>query len=214
LTTVFKTVNIIPLTTVFMTAPSPLLRFFTIDSCIQAARAMDYNRLHKCCEAGIVLNEKVVEAGIETGSADLIEWILGKGGNWTIEQSNHAARLGKMRIIKWAISNGLPLSDATAAAAAYANHPDIVKTLHEGGVKLSSFAIAAGAAQHGNLEFLKWIKENNGVVDDMVLFNSLNHDHFDVADWAHENGVRWGDGHASYFWLSDAMRTKLRKYRS
>jgi hypothetical protein len=189
------------------------LKFLTFDSCIQAARAMDYTKLERCKQAGIHFTSQIIDVAIETGSSDLVDWLLERGGEWTIEQSNHAARRGKMRIIAWAIRKGVVLAAQTAVAAAFANHPEIVKTLHAGGVSIAHAGIAAGAARYDDLEFLKWIKDNGGVLDDGILFNALMCDHPIIADWAYENGCRWGIGRASDLWLSPDMATKMQKYR-
>jgi len=76
-------------------------------------------------------------------------------------------------------------------AAEYGNL-DLLKQLRESGYSWNKWT-CAGAAQHGHLETLQWARKNGCPWDEETCLYAARNGHLDVLRWARKNGCPWDE---------------------
>lgn len=129
---------------------------------------------------------------------------------------------GNLEMLKWIIKNGYKLPNGVFTKAIESNNLEIVKLVHvdisdmirpntctkmikignlemlqwlviENGFHVHREIVCKAAAKYGQLDILKWARENEFPWDEKVCENAAENGHVGVLRWAHENGCPWSE---------------------
>ena len=116
---------------------------------------------------------------------------------WTNGFSEHCARAGYSKLMRWSVEEGLSLEgdSVLCAAAAKSGAIEILKYAHALGAPWDEWTCAS-ASIGGHLEVLEWARSNGAPWDGEVCARAAGHGHMNVLVWARAHGAPW-DEHAS-----------------
>ena len=116
-------------------------------------------------EAGTTLGNEVCFIAAEHGQIEVLKWLKEEvGGTWNAEYClKGAAIYNQLRVLHWAVEEGIPLLKGICDVAASAGH----------------------------LELLQFAREQGCPWDDETIENSARGGHLQVLQWALEHGCPW-----------------------
>jgi hypothetical protein len=154
------------------------------------------------------------------GHIHILEWLLKNDNSFKKEGtiSEHIARGGNFKCLKWAINNGFLVGKNTYAYVAMYGDIEMLQWLYDRGTILTKYicSLAASyghlnilkwmlnngykfndkicykAAANGHLKIVQWCKENRYFWEEKVCAIAARHGHFKILKWAYENGCEWG----------------------
>ena len=89
----------------------------------------------------------------------MLEWLHNTGGPWDAATASAAAWGGHLEVLQWAREHHCPWNSSTPACAAAGGHLAVLQWAREQGCTWDSNTCFA--ANSGQLEVLKWVREND-----------------------------------------------------
>ncbi|GMH93436.1 hypothetical protein TrST_g7471 [Triparma strigata] len=130
----------------------------------------------------------VLRAALTGGHVDAAEWAKANGAEWDsqtcLQVCEYAARLGQLRVLRWAAEHGCELSNQITLLAASQSHADVLRWAIARGVECHPLA-AKTAAANGRLEAVHFAVLH-GCSMDGVIAEANRGNHVDVVRWATE----------------------------
>ena len=97
-----------------------------------------------------------------------------------------------VKLLEWAIDQGLPLDEDVCAAAAEGGHLDCLKWARERVCPWNEWTCAMAAAG-GHLDCLKWAREHGCPWHEWTCAWAAGGGHLDCLQWAREHGCPWDE---------------------
>lgn len=143
-------------------------------------------------------NSMVIKTATKHNKIQILEWInnhlqpeTANRTFWTRFNCDKAIESGHIDTVSWMAKNGAIL-----------NHQSCLIPILKGDLKMLKFlttdyalrvdhGAVQLAAQTGNLEILKWLKENQYPWDNFTCKCAINNNHFELLKWMINNGCPW-----------------------
>lgn len=106
-----------------------------------------------------------------------------------------AVECGRLEMLKWAVSRGLPwgMSVHACAIAAKSGHLEILQWVRSQGHYWNMDKICSYAAERGYLDILEWMCSQGGKCDEDDCVLAAMYGHLEILRWLHANGYPWGE---------------------
>jgi hypothetical protein len=128
---------------------------------------------------------------VEYGTFEMLKWCIENGCPWNEWACANAAKILNFEILKWSIENQCPWNEYTYVYAA-GNREIFMWCIENKGIPINTNirkTICAMLAKVGNLELLKWCKnEANFEFDMETCYYATQNDNLEILKWCLENG--------------------------
>jgi len=126
------------------------------------------------------------------GEIEVLEWLVKEGCPLFDTAREAAIEANHLKVLKWLITHGCPgtIKIDYSLAVRYSRH-EIFKWLVEQKFRWDE-GLPISAALIGNLDVLKWLREEGCPWDDeRVVLTAVKHSQFEVLRWATQIGCSW-----------------------
>ena len=167
--------------------------------CISAARAGNLSVLKYLLTEGVTIccpkinddkirrtHNQICSHAAKKGRIHILRYAKENDFSWNKETCSSAAYNGHLDILIWLRKNGCPWESCTCSSAALNGHLDILKWARRNGCPWYK-CTCSSAAFNGHLDVLKWARENGCPWDSNTCWSASMNGHLDVLKWAKEN---------------------------
>lgn len=144
-------------------------------------------------EIGKIFSCRVGRVAASRGHWNVVDWLIEKGFYLDDEVIAGAAEFGSLEVILKLKANGCPWAKNVCESAAVKGHLHILQYLRSNPENLCHWdeKTSCKAAEGGNLEVLKWLKEQDCPWDPQIPTILAMKGHFEALRWEMENGGQW-----------------------
>lgn len=129
----------------------------------------------------------------ESGSLELIKFLLRHGHEMSAETTKVAAENGHLKCLQFLHSIHCPWNTSTAFAAARGGHFECLRFAHTHGCAWSDTLIAHPAAAGGHLKCLQYVAEKGCALDKALYIKAANAESIDCVQYLHTQSVPFPD---------------------
>jgi len=150
-------------------------------------------------DKGCDWNETTCASAARGGHSEILQWLRQRECPWNILTSLYAAWSGNTEMLRWVIEQGcvwergvqVPNQNAICVSARKGDL-DAVIFLAGLSTHLPSEIPAAAAAEGGQLEILKWLKDNRNLqLDSKIALGAASGGSFEMLRWLNVNGYEF-----------------------
>ena len=128
------------------------------------------------------------------GSVDALRWAREQGMPWDHRASEAAGKHGRLETLRMLKACGAPLNPKEvvkkAAAHGHVHVLDYIVDEERYAPVLDEW-MCAGAARHGKLEAIQWLRQRHCPWHAWTIVNAAIEGHLHVIEWARANGCSW-----------------------
>ena len=157
--------------------------------CSSAVKGGQLELLKYLIENGQKCSVSIRDA-IQSGNIEMLEFLL-KHKYCEIKNkedyyvSMQAVLHGHFNIVRWLVTDGFPCSEKCAEAVAYVGDLDTLKFLKENGVCLTK-DLSHNASTTGHLHILQWLRENGAKLSNTALNNAEENEDWEMVAFIRE----------------------------